>query len=1028
MILIKDYELYPKLMVRTPAYSYQIFGKPLQEIMNDGYFRTAIFLASKSLYGVLKKKSFHVVLLTEKEKSSVKMYLNRMCFRPTPFGLFSGFSVINWQSNNCEKPCDTVRKIHVQLDNLFLANVTGDHNNSLAEKYKINNSIYLVGQEFRYLRYRDEPGKLKRKFFIDCLEASAFTKPIIAFFDHLRTKADFVAFLADRFKIDEAESESFLGELIENQVILPEFSFNNTGKAYYQRLLQQQYPGSPQKLGLVEIGRIVEGLNNQTPSEIAEAIITADGKLRNFSKDLNLDPLYINLENTGDSPELPGNVPAKIRDGLYCLDRLTSACSIFSLSKFVSDFGKKFDRRSVPLLIAMDPEAGIGYEPFARGEDQQDFLNDVSFKNSAPVEDKLEWSEAHALILDKWQNSPLPKEGFTTVFLDEEDVEPLPCSSEEAPPAPSTSVLFRKAGDLIFIEQAGGVSATTLIGRFSPFNAEVRKAICDIARIEEAANPDVIFADITHVTDPRMMNIERHDPAREFEIPILTDADLPEKNQIPLSDLWLSIHENEIILWSRKLGKRIIPRFTSAFNYLRSELPVFRFLCDLQFYGIRADFTLDLTLFFPNLSFYPRVQYKDTIVSLASWHLTRNEINLLIRDEGRNEKVSRLMSFAGKMKWPRYISVNRHDNYIVIDSHKEEDLLLLADMLKKDGKAVIKEFPFIEEKGLIPEAASAKPFVQQFIAHLYHRKGIYSPLAAFPQTSRKDNVTRRFDPGSNWLYFKIYCHPSRSDAILLNTIAPFCALNVEKGVIYQWFFVRYSDPSYHLRIRIHLDPCSSGTIMVALSDKLEPLILQGIVSDFQIAAYERELERYDPEIIEEIEKSFCAGSELVTAILRSDFEDLDRNFGWYETVFFTLELLLNSFSLKCEQKEALFHELFQNLKWEFEPVGLLNQLQRKFRELRNGHGILNADRVGKQEGPLFLKFKNSYSEIALATKDWPAKRQTRLAADLIHMHLNRLFSDDHRKNELVVYYCLWKHFQSERGRKKKLLSESLTAY
>jgi hypothetical protein len=35
-------------------------------------------------------------------------------------------------------------------------------------------------------------------------------------------------------------------------------------------------------------------------------------------------------------------------------------------------------------------------------------------------------------------------------------------------------------------------------------------------------------------------------------------------------------------------------------------------------------------------------------------------------------------------------------------------------------------------------------------------------------------------------------------------------------------------------------------------------------------------------------------------------------------------------------------------------------------------------------------------------------RREALLADLIHMHLNRLFIDDQRKHELVVYYYLLK--------------------
>jgi hypothetical protein len=49
------------------------------------------------------------------------------------------------------------------------------------------------------------------------------------------------------------------------------------------------------------------------------------------------------------------------------------------------------------------------------------------------------------------------------------------------------------------------------------------------------------------------------------------------------------------------------------------------------------------------------------------------------------------------------------------------------------------------------------------------------------------------------------------------------------------------------------------------------------------------------------------------------------------------------------------------------------------------------------------------NEIQKPVAGFTAKRKTQLLADLIHMHLNRLFIDQQRNQELIVYYCLYKH-------------------
>ena len=42
-----------------------------------------------------------------------------------------------------------------------------------------------------------------------------------------------------------------------------------------------------------------------------------------------------------------------------------------------------------------------------------------------------------------------------------------------------------------------------------------------------------------------------------------------------------------------------------------------------------------------------------------------------------------------------------------------------------------------------------------------------------------------------------------------------------------------------------------------------------------------------------------------------------------------------------------------------------------------------------------------------------------LLASMIHMHLNRIFNEDSRKQEMIVYYLLYKFLLSEKGRQKK---------
>lgn len=168
----KSYEYYPKLLLRTPAYSYTRYPATLEKILDDDYFRTAVFLASKSLYEVLNKKSFNADSLAEKVKLSLKMYWNKMCFRPTPFGLFSGFSIVSWRPGKETMASEACSKIHVQPDNFFLGKFAEQIPGSKNEKFTLNKSIYQVAGEYRYLRFTDTENGSERKFFISSFHVS----------------------------------------------------------------------------------------------------------------------------------------------------------------------------------------------------------------------------------------------------------------------------------------------------------------------------------------------------------------------------------------------------------------------------------------------------------------------------------------------------------------------------------------------------------------------------------------------------------------------------------------------------------------------------------------------------------------------------------------------------------------------------------------------------------------------------------------------------------------------------------------
>ena len=63
---------------------------------------------------------------------------------------------------------------------------------------------------------------------------------------------------------------------------------------------------------------------------------------------------------------------------------------------------------------------------------------------------------------------------------------------------------------------------------------------------------------------------------------------------------------------------------------------------------------------------------------------------------------------------------------------------------------------------------------------------------------------RMFIPGSEWVYFKIYTGTKTADSILKNELYDFVKEMMKYDLIDRWFFIRYNDPDFHIRLRLHM--------------------------------------------------------------------------------------------------------------------------------------------------------------------------------------------------------------------------------
>ena len=132
-----------------------------------------------------------------------------------------------------------------------------------------------------------------------------------------------------------------------------------------------------------------------------------------------------------------------------------------------------------------------------------------------------------------------------------------------------------------------------------------------------------------------------------------------------------------------------------------------------------------------------------------------------------------------------------------------------------------------------------------------------------------DKVQRLYIPGDKWLYFKIYTGIKTADNIIAKEIFVIIKRLHKQKIIDKWFFIRYSDPQFHLRIRLLMkDQNQSGEILQLFYSSLIALNKNNMFWKIQLDTYNRELERYGEHLIEEAESVFYADSECILSLIK----------------------------------------------------------------------------------------------------------------------------------------------------------------
>ncbi len=998
--------------------------------------REALFVASPSLLDGLERwRTDPDSRKGKRAEAALVRYLQRMATRCTPFGLFSGCS-LGTISGDPESATrlelvgrDRYQR-HTRLDADYLVKLTRQLatdpvlRNQLS--YRPNSTLYRSAGRLRYAEER--PAGQGISHHLVALDLDEYLELVIsaarqgAGSEELAT-ALLAADPDGEILLDEARE--YIGELIDSQVLVDDLTPAVTGPEPIKPLIELLARKKGQRAVAERLERLRGMLARMDSAGLAidpAQYKRAASELESLPAQVNVSRLFqVDMSKPSADATLDPRVTQEVMRAVQILHRLAGPSDNDGLGQFRSDFSARYqEQQLVPLNEALDEEIGIGYQAGA-GVDASPLLEGFSFPRAAKTNTQP-WTGKEVLLLRKLERAF--REDANQIEITNEEVERF--SEADLPPLPNAfSVLATlmassaeavDRGDFrLLFHTAAGPSGARLLGRFCHGDSDMHSKVEAHLHAEEALDREAIHAEVVHLPEGRMGNVVSRPVLRGYEIPFMGRSGAPVDRQLPVSDLLVTVIADHVVLLSKRLGRRVVPRLTTAHNFTAQGLSVYRFLGALQSQGVRPGLRWDWGPLAAT-SFLPRVVSGRVVLSRATWNLPREEIVTLTAGTAE-EQILAVRQWRLRRRIPRRVLFVEADNELLVDFENILSLeALLSVVARSFGARLVEFLPGPDElcaRG--PEGAFTHELVIPFIRTSAPRRSIQ--LSTTPVTNRT------FVQGSQWLCASIYTGVSLADRLLVDRIAPLAQQVVASGAAESWFFIRYSDPEWHLRVRFTGAPERLRAEVQPLLERVaQQAVEEGTAWKFQFDTYQREIERYGGEHgIELSEALFHADSEAVVKILAQLEGDEGANARWILTLR-GIDRLLSDLGFEGDDKLLLVERMQQGYAAEYRVgAGFKQQLSRRLRKERAAiEDVLTAETAGHPWSQCFALLderSRRVRPIAGQLRDRQARGLlslplSQIATSFVHMFVNRIVRSDGRSHELILMDFLFRSLSS----------------
>lgn len=985
----------------------------------------AVMVGSQTLANSLESKHTKEKDI-KKGQSKLLRYLIRMSTRCTPYGLFAGVAMANLGDKTELSLSDTTPKTYTRPDMEFLSrfiNKLERQEDILRQLHIIANPTVFMRGERVYLQERLSAGKSE----VEPRVSIRLTRVVKTVLELARAPIVYnelvKKLLADNLKADKEKIEILLSNLLEQTILITELRppLTNANPAGHVLAVLSQNPAAA--AAAEKLQSFLAIVKKSDSGTFAERL-SIFPQLKNFAEEMS-EPssnpvVQVDAGRRLKGTEIANHVAEEVARAAETMLAITSYPKGFDpLRSYRNAFIDKYGQdRAVPILELLDPNFGLGVPTEYTGG-----VTDGSSRANFNARNQLLLKLAIEAIRDK----------KAVLEFDENIIKNMKTWSLDEKYAPISLdicvfVVTKSAADIdtgnfqiVIGPNLGATAAGKMLGRFAHLCGETAyETLRTISDIEKHHSPGKLWAELVYL--PRKYhagNVAIRPAIQEYEVLLGVAPGVALDKVIPINELTVGVRDGRFYLRWNKRNEQI---HISSGHMLNSygAPPICRFLSDIGKPPQAGFMNFDWGPAY-GFPFLPRVQVGKAVLSPAQWHIDGMTFEKTVTDSLGQFKEA-FQKWQAVWNVPRFVYLTNGDNRLLLDTQSSTHIEELRKEFKHLGGLTLQEaYPSLDHAWVPgPDGHYFMEMVVSLIPATPDKNTVANKTEMQPAKSSQRFLQKLFKgapvepmrlcpPGSDWLFLKLYCGRELEEDMLMEC-KTFVERVLAKNYAEDFFFIRYSDPDPHIRIRFH-------GASKRLTDKLYPLVCawasglqaKDLCLKFVLDTYDREMERYGgSEAICLAEKLFAADSQAVLDILAAERACADKR-DRIITAVASLNHLLGDMGLDDQAR----------IDWCKKYVNSWNAVSKEYRE-KQKHLREALDEPSKTiDINIAQFFVIRHERLAAITRKYRALEQNgklkpeywNIIRSITHMHCNRLLGTNN-DNEHKALGLLFRTLQS----------------